>query len=188
LQDHRTAFLAAAEGKYKALIVGDGDGRFLQALVNSYPHLEIDSLELSGGMLAQARRRVSSPQARFIQGDVFAFDFELSHYEVLFTHFFLDCFTTANLSVLVTKLSATLTPDAIWIVSEFRSANRGWRKFYTSAWLAAMYCFFGFATGLKTKSLPDYATTLANAGFAKRKEMVSTDGLIASQWWERHSY
>jgi hypothetical protein len=45
--------------------------------------------------------------------------------------------------------------------------------------------FFGLATGLKTRRLPDYERVLAAAGFMTSQEKVSADGLIVSQWWRR---
>jgi ubiquinone/menaquinone biosynthesis C-methylase UbiE len=183
LQRHRVCFLDAAEGKRRALILGDGDGRFSQALSLSYPDLEIDSIELSAGMVAEARKRAGT-RVQITQGDVMRVSLSGS-YDLIFTHFFLDCFDAESLEELVTRVSEVLTPDASWVVSDFRQARTGWRKVYTSVWLSVMYLFFGLATGLKTRRLPDYERVLAAAGFMTSQEKVSADGLIVSQWWRR---
>jgi len=184
LQKHRLAFQCAADGKRHALVLGDGDGRFTEALARSYPDLEIDSIELSAGMAEQAQKRAGN-QVSVRQGDALEFPFPPATYDVVFTHFFLDCFNTMSLDCLVTRVSEALTPEASWVVSDFHQARQGWRQIYTSAWLVTMYCFFRFATGLKTRRLPDYEQTLASAGFVKSKEQMSGDGLIVSQWWQR---
>ena len=156
LQRHRVAFLSAAAGKSRALIVGDGDGRFTQALASSYPDLEIDSLEMSTGMLAVARQRLTAlTRVHLTQGDALEYPFLQTTYDIVFTHFFLDCFDNRQVSDLVTRLSGALKRDSLWIISEFRQAPRGWRKVFTQAWLNIMYFFFRHATGLETRCLPD---------------------------------
>jgi len=182
LQKHRLAFLSAAEGKRRVLILGDGDGRFTRALLSAHPDgIEIDSIELSAGMVAQARKRNVS----MIQADALEYPFRQASYDVVFTHFFLDCFASQQANTLIARVAASLTGRAIWIVSDFKQASSGWRKIYTRVWLAVMYLFFGFMTGLKTRSLPDHAPALLLAGFSKRNEQLSSFGLIASEWWQR---
>jgi len=184
LQRHRLAFQYAAEGKRRALVLGDGDGRFTEALALSYPDLEIDSIELSAGMVMQARKRAGK-RVSIIGADVMEFPFARARYDVVFTHFFLDCFSISDLDKLISRVSEALTAEAVWVVSDFRQARSGWHRIYTWAWLAAMYSFFGLITGLKTRRLPDYEQALASAGFVKSKERMSADGLIVSQWWQR---
>ena len=186
LQGHRLTFLRAAEGKQRVLVLGDGDGRFTQALAMTYPELAIDSVELSTGMVREARKRLTqNSYVRVIQGDVLNFDFRAARYDVVYTHFFLDCFNTKTARSLIGRLSTALPAEACWVISDFRVTNQGWRKLYTKAWLAAMYAFFRYATGLKTKRLPEYESAMEAAGFRKCQERVSTSGLIASEWWQR---
>jgi ubiquinone/menaquinone biosynthesis C-methylase UbiE len=184
LQRHRLAFQCAAEEKRRALILGDGDGRFTEALALSYPDLDMDCIELSAGMVEQARKRAGS-KVSITQGDVLEFPFTRASYDLVFTHFFLDCFSASELERVITRVSEALTPEAVWVVSDFRRDRAGWRRIYTAAWLVTMYWFFAFATGLKTRRLPDYERALACAGFRKSKELMSADGLIVSQWWQR---
>jgi hypothetical protein len=179
-------FLNAALNRRRALVLGDGDGRFTQALANAFPDLLIDSVELSAGMVSQMRRRVPvSSRVRIIQGSVFEFAFA-GPYDIAFTHFFLDCFDTSTATSLVRLVSAHLTEQrAIWIVSDFRQLPNGWRRLYSRAWLKIMYLFFQAATGLETGELPDYVPGFKAAGFEKCTEKVSMAGMLASEWWER---
>ena len=186
LQKHRLVYLTAAAEKRRALILGDGDGRFTEVLTRAYPNLQIDSLELSAGMIAEARKRLTEKEnLRLTRGDALEFSFSSSSYDVVFTHFFLDCFNMDKLTALITRLAEALTPDAVWIVSDFRQAPAGWRKLYSQAWLFTMYRFFKFATGLRTQRMPNYGDVLELAGFKRRKEHISADGLLASEWWQR---
>jgi len=184
LEKHRIAFLHAAAGRRHALVLGDGDGRFTHALAIDYPDLEIDFLDISAGMIRRARKRLASfPKVRIFQADALQFTFPEEQYEIVFTHFFLDCFTSADLEVLMPHVARSLAPRASWIVSEFRQAPAGWRKLYTKTLLGIMYLFFRFATGLKTSRLPDYDSALQAAGFSKQTEKVSRGGLIVSEVW-----
>jgi ubiquinone/menaquinone biosynthesis C-methylase UbiE len=186
LQQHRIAFLKAAAGKQRVLIVGDGDGRFTQALAKAYPDVAIDCVEVSAGMLAQTRKRLpANPQVRLIQADARCCEFRGNYYQAVFTHFFLDCFATDAASLIVRRVSQALTREAVWVVSDFRQAHSGWRKFFTLAWLNTMYLFFRHATGLETRRLPEYGSALQSAGFHLSQERVSMAGLIASEWWQR---
>ena len=59
----------------RALIVGDGDGRFLAALLRANRTLTADSLDASSGMIALARREVARvprgmSRVHFTVGDV----------------------------------------------------------------------------------------------------------------------
>jgi ubiquinone/menaquinone biosynthesis C-methylase UbiE len=184
LQKQRLTFQTAAQGKQRALILGDGDGRFTQALALSYPNLEIDSIELSTAMLVQACRRVPR-HVRLIQADIFQFPLAPEAYDVVFTHFFLDCFQETQLLHLVTRISEALTPNAVWVISEFHQAEAGWRKLYTGAWLRTMYLFFKWATAIQTQSLPLHNPILQEAGFHLLNQKLSWDGLRVAQLWQR---
>lgn len=184
LQKHRTMYLSAAAHATRVLVLGDGDGRFTQALIHAYPHLEVDSIDVSAGMLAQAGKRLDSPNVHLIQADVLHHPLANAHYDIVYSHFFLDCFDTRTAAHLVTTVSHSLRPHATWIISDFRQLDKGWRKLITRACLQTMYFFFLLATGLKTHQLPDHASALQANGFKLTKECVSLAGFIASEWWQ----
>jgi ubiquinone/menaquinone biosynthesis C-methylase UbiE len=186
LQKQRLTFLSAAQGKQRVLILGDGDGRFTQALAQTYPELEIDSIELSARMVDEAKSRIPE-NIRLIQADIFHFPLSRTSYDLVFTHFFLDCFSASRLHEVITRISEALTPNGTWVISEFHQAASGWRKRYTSIWLATMYLFFKWATGLETQSLPVYGPMLEAAGFLILSEKLSWDGLRVAQIWQRQN-
>ncbi len=171
LQRHRLAFLDTAANKHRALILGDGDGRFTRALATTHPTLPIDSIDLSHGKLVHA--------------DALPFPFPSATYDILFTHFFLDCFNPEELTSLIPRISQSLCPKATWIITDFQQAPGGWRSLYTRAWLNTMYTFFHIATGLKTRRLASYTGSLHAAQFTLQQQRISRDGLITSQHWQR---
>ena len=58
LQRCRVAFLKEITGPRRALIVGEGNGRFLCELLRLHPGVEVDCLDASDHMLRLARKRV----------------------------------------------------------------------------------------------------------------------------------
>jgi len=186
LQCHRLAFLDTAANKHRALVLGDGDGRFTRAFATTYPKLPIDSIDLSAGMLVQARKRmVHNPNVNLIHADALKFPLPIGEYDILFTHFFLDCFNRQDLTALIPLISQSLCPRATWIITDFHQAQQGWRKLYTRAWLKMMYTFFYLATGLKTRQLANYVEDVSAARFTLQQQRMSADGLIKSQHWQR---
>jgi len=120
-------------------------------------------------MLALAKQRVEQQTAgadriRFWQAD--ARTMELSReYDLIVSHFFLDCFTPGDLDALVTRIAAAARPGARWILSEFRVPDRGIPRIAGGVLIQIMYWFFRVATGLKTSRVPEYRTIFRAHGF-----------------------
>jgi SAM-dependent methyltransferase len=58
LQSARTCWIQQIPRPRRALIVGEGNGRFLCELLRAHPKIDIDCVEASGRMVALARARV----------------------------------------------------------------------------------------------------------------------------------
>jgi ubiquinone/menaquinone biosynthesis C-methylase UbiE len=189
LQQRRLQYLNEAGGRKNALVVGDGDGRFLGALLTRHPHIQVDFVELSGGMLRLARRRAfrverdASSRVRFRQADARSVALPEDAYCLIVTHFFLDCLSQEDCDAVVRKLATAAAPGALWIVSEFRQPASGVPKYWARFWIWLCYLFFRVATGLTTRQLPDYARAMHQNGFRLAKQRVSRTGLLVSQLW-----
>ena len=98
LQEARCAGLSGGDPK-SVLILGDGNGRYLEQAVLAWPKAEFVSIDASEGMLRQAKKRVGEDRVRFIHADVIAGLQEVQdqNFEVIVTHFFLDCFQEETL-------------------------------------------------------------------------------------------
>jgi ubiquinone/menaquinone biosynthesis C-methylase UbiE len=166
-------------------MVGEGDGRFLKRFLKANPNAAVDYVDASAGMMKVARRRVGADQrVNFIHAD--AGDGVASHeYDVIFTHFFLDCLTENELSRVVERITRSARDDASWIVSEFRIAERGWRRGRSHAWVRFLYASFARVTGLKAAELPDHGAALRRHGFRLQKSHVANAGLLVSEVWRR---
>ena len=178
----------------RALVLGDGDGRFLALLLEVHSALEVDYVDSSGEMLALARKRVLASR----QGAETARRVTFHHtdartwlpaaacrYRWLFTHFFLDCLSGLEVDELLDKLLPFATPDAAWIVSEFHQPSSGLAAWRARVWIGGLYRVFGLTTGLQVRRLPDYRRRLQTHGFRMQREVLAEWGLLVSEWWQR---
>src|SRR5947209_11342892 len=104
LQRARVACLDEIGSPRRVLILGEGNGRFLRELLRKHPGIEVDCVEASGRMIDLARRRLEgmAPTAvsrvQFLHRDITSWNPESHGYDLIVTHFFLDCFPADNLS------------------------------------------------------------------------------------------
>ena len=185
LMRRRLAFLGEIADAKRVLVVGEGDGRFLARLVEQNRNASIDYVDLSGRMLELARHRAGESRITFHHGNVLDVSLPESTFDLIVTHFFLDCFDAAALPEIVNRLAATALPHARWLISEFRQPPGGLAGAWAALWLGTMYRFFGFTTGLRTRGLVDHRPVLASAGFRLIHEQKAWMGMIVSELWRR---
>jgi ubiquinone/menaquinone biosynthesis C-methylase UbiE len=190
LEQTRFAFLGETRASQRAILCGGGDGRFLARLLRENPRVQVDYVDLSPKMAELAERRVASmgrafrERVRFRVGDVREFEPHPGSYDLIVTHFFLDCFSEPELGELLGGLARCATPDARWIVSEFCEAEWPAGRIWSRAVIRALYAVFALTTGLKVARLPNYADALARAGYILRCEEKQFGGLLYSSLWE----
>jgi ubiquinone/menaquinone biosynthesis C-methylase UbiE len=178
LERRRFRFLAEVAGAQRALLLGDGDGRFLSKLVEQNRTMTADTVDASARMLELARARAGSDRATYIHGDALSVALAPAEYDLIVTHFFLDCLDACQMEALISRAAAAAKPGALWLVSEFREPR--WARLY----LRGLYLFFRLTTGLKTQRLVDHRPVLARHGFRVVKEETSRAGLLASELWK----
>jgi SAM-dependent methyltransferase len=184
----RIHFLPQLRDRRHALVLGDGDGRFLAQLLAHNPHLGADAVDTSITMLRLLRERseAATPDAktRLSIHHANALTFPLgSPYDLVVTHFFLDCLPQAELNTLVTRVASTLAPEALWLVSDFRIPN-GIMRLPALALVHGLYFAFRVLTGLRTVRLPDYATPLTQSGLVRIAHQHSFAGLLTTELWQ----
>jgi len=182
LERCRFHFLPELAGVRYALVLGDGDGRFLGRLLAACPQLRADYVDCSAGMLAQARRVAGSERVTYYCSDVLSDMLTASDYDLIVSHFFLDCFNPDSLASVVERVTAA-APRARWLISEFRVPEGRWLARPARALIALMYRFFSITTGLTTRALVDHRPTLTKAGFQLSKTAIHARGLMASELW-----
>ena len=187
LQSARIAFLDQIGAPKRVLIVGEGNGRFLDALLQKYPALKIDCVDASARMLRLASKvaRDNSAQVQFLQKDVLTSSPEVNAYDLIVTHFFLDCFNESELAKVVAELSKAATQNAIWLLADFSIPSGALRKTHAQIWLWAMHRFFRAVAGISARELIDPSPFLEARGFSRLKQKQWRAGLLKSELWER---
>ncbi len=128
------------------------------------------------------------PNARRLQthhADARAWNPGRSDYDLVVTHFFLDCLETSQVLSLALRLRAATAPGALWIVSEF-AVPRGWfGRWIARPIVALLYWAFGWMTHLRIRALPDHAGALRTSGFILLERKRWLAGLLVSEMWQR---
>ncbi|HEV2199619.1 MAG TPA: class I SAM-dependent methyltransferase [Bryobacteraceae bacterium] len=194
LERRRMAFLTEASRARRVLALGDGDGRALAALVAAASSARIEYVDSSAKMLELARARAGTDRVHYRRADAREIDFAEfrefgarsskrlgdSGFDLIVTHFFLDCLDETELQAVVDKTARAAAPCARWIVSEFRPAT-----IYARLLIAVMYAFFQKATGLKTRRLADHHPLFLHHGFRLERVERTWAGMLASELWVR---
>lgn len=182
----RRTFLARALASRRALIFGDGDGRFTARLLRLNPTIEIYAIDSSPAMLRALLRRAGPHRARVHPQLMDARQWRWSgphRYDLVVSHFFLDCFTTAEIRALASAIRPSLVPGALWITSEFAIPSGRFGHLLAAPLIAALYRMFGLLTGLRLRHLPDHQSALRESGFHLAEGRAWLRGLLISELW-----
>lgn len=190
LQRCRTAFLHLIPKPQRVLMLGEGNGRCLVELLRAHPGARFTCVDASQQMLERARERVQEHGLRgerieFIHADATCWQASPGRFDLLVTHFFLDCFRADQLAELVPRLAATATPDARWLLADFHEPAAGVAKWRARGILQAMYFFFQRVTRLPASRLTPPDAFLQQSGFVLRERRLSEWGLLHSDLWQR---
>jgi len=180
LERRRRWFLPEIVHAQRALVLGDGDGRFLRELLRRNAGVRADYVDSSSRMLELARQKAGAERVNYERADALTLDFPRKTYDLIATHFFFDCFDTKDLGMLIGRVAGAAKPGAQWIVSEFRTPNVLARLL-----VSALYLFFGITTGLSTRKLADHRPILRSQGFRLINASHSRGALVVSELWER---
>lgn len=186
LQWCRTAFLPQLRDARRALVLGDGNGRFLSALLAVNLDVAVDAVDISPGMTALARRRTGNPpRVRFHVADAREHPLRAAHYDLVVTNFFLDCFGPQDLHLVINRLVAALAPGGRWVVGDFRVPSGRLAGPVAAVALAAMYSAFRLTTRLSLGRLVDPSPILAGAGLKFGEERTRLHGFLTTQLWRK---
>lgn len=165
---------------------GEGNGRFLHALLRKHPGIRVDCVDASARMLQLANARVhDDTRVRFLHEDLKVWSPEENIYDLIVTHFFLDCFVQDEIAAIVTKLARAATADAVWLLSDFVIPAGGLAKVHARVSLNAMYRFFRLTTQISGSELIDPSPFLRAHDFRLAAQTLSRFGLIKSELWRR---
>jgi SAM-dependent methyltransferase len=189
LEHCRLHYLPSLLKRDRALVLGDGDGRFLAQLLAENPHLRADAIDTSAAMLRLLRQRcealATNASTRLNTHQASALTCPLDGpYDLIVTHFFLDCLTQPELETFLQNLTPHLAPKALWLISDFRIPSQGPFRLVARAVVRSLYLAFRILTNLRVTTLPDHATPLIQSGFTRIAQHHRLAGLLTTELWQ----
>jgi hypothetical protein len=184
----RTAFLAQAAQARSALLLGEGPGRYLTELLRVNPSVQVACVDASRGMIAVAKRNLQSSglsdrRVHFEYAGLADWNNSGPGYDLIATHFFLDCFGPEDLAVWVPKIAAAGRTGAFWVLSDFCVPLGGWRRIRARLILSLAYAFFRCATGLSARGLTPPQPYLEAAGLERLQCLRYHHDLLYAELW-----
>jgi SAM-dependent methyltransferase len=186
LERCRTTYLDQLAGARRALILGDGDGRFLARLLAANPNVTADVVDSSRTMLRilENRTRQNRHRVHLHRADALAWQ-PHGNYDLIVTHFFLDCFFPEQLEQLLDRVLPHAQPGARWVISEFAIPANPILALFAGALVGLLYRIFKMLTGLPVHNLPDHTTALRKRGLVLLQTRTYLAGLLCAQLWSR---
>jgi ubiquinone/menaquinone biosynthesis C-methylase UbiE len=187
LQRARVACLGEIGSPRRALIVGEGNGRFLRDLLRARPAIKVDCIDASERMLKLAQQRIGHHANRvsFLRRDISSWTPTDGQYDLIVTHFFLDCLSKDQLGEVVGKLSRLAAADATWLLADFCIPDGGFARIHARAWIATMYRFFRSVAGIEARDLVDPSSFLRAEGFVLERQLLFRFRMLKSELWRR---
>ncbi len=189
LQNARTHFLPRLFDRRHALVLGDGDGRFLATLFRRNFHIRADAVDTSATMLRLLHQRceaaVQDTGMRLRTHRHNALEHApAADTDLIVAHFFFDCLRQPELDILIHRLAKDIQPEALWLVSDFRIPT-GLMRLPAALMIRSLYLAFRLLTGLRTTRLPNYETPLQRAGLRRTHQHYNLFGLLTTELWTR---
>ena len=183
----RRHFLPQIQGAQRALLLGDGDGRFTAALLRRNPTLQAHAVDTSATMLHLLRTRSvrdgTSHRLRTTQSSALDIHAE-ANTDLLVTHFLLDCLTQEEIAVLAHRFATEVRPGCLWVISEFGLPRHRLLRPLAAIYIRSLYLAFRVLTGLRPNRLPDPGRALGEAGFELLARKERLGGLLYSELWQ----
>lgn len=190
LQQCRTCLLPQVSEARHILILGEGNGRFLAACSRQLPSSTITCVDASARMLALARDRLdrsglNTHRIEFVHADILEWTPPPDTFDLVVTHFFLDCFRPDQVNRIIARLANAALPRASWLLAEFQIPPAGPARHRARLIHWLLYKFFRAFTRIPACSLtpPDQFLGIHRFRLAERK--VIDWGLLRSDRWTR---
>ena len=182
----RTHHLSSIDPPQNILLLGEGHGRFLGICERHFPAARITVVESSESMIATTRSKQPLTNAHFIHKDVLEWQPDNGSFDLIVTHFVLDCFSGTELSSVIRTLSQAAAQDAQWLIADFEIPNTTIARIRARLIVWLLYRFFRTLTRINASQLISPDLGLTDAGFALRQRATFDWGLLKSELWHRH--
>jgi len=191
LQRCRVSLLPEVFHSRRALILGDGDGRFTARLLQVNPDIEVTAIDGSKRMIQYLNHRAASDANRVTTqiADIRTWTPETLKpfdppYDLVVSHFFLDCLTTREITDLAQRLKPSLAPGALWLISDFAIPQSLFGDIVAAPLISLLYRAFGLLTNLQQRSLPNHLQALMATDWKCKLRHTYLRGLLVSELWQ----
>lgn len=188
----RTGLLPCLDGAECVLVLGEGDGRLVSALLARNPNVRAVVLDGSAEMLdkAQARCAADAPRAEFVCANAVDWLETASTaraFDAVVTTFFLDCLTESEISRLFAAVPPRLTADARWLWADLVIPSAGWRRYFARWLLRTLYAVFSLTTNITARRLVNPDPYFAAGGWSTRHSKRALVGVLEARVLTRNS-
>jgi hypothetical protein len=184
----RTHFLPQLKDCRRAIVLGDGDGRFTARLLRDNPQIHVTAIDGSPAMIQSLIRAAEPHQSRLTThiADLRRWQPDPSrNYDLIVSHFLLDCLATEEIHDLDLRLTPAAAPNALWLISEFAIPLSRFGRYIAAPLIWLLYRAFHLLTGLEAQSLPNHRAALTAAGWICESAHPQLQGLLLSELWQR---
>ncbi len=186
LERCRCTLLPHVSHATKALLLGDGDGRFAERLLHAAPAVHITAVDSSTAMLNVLQARCNAPARVAVLCQDLACESLPFHagerFDLIVSHFFLDCLSEAHVDRLVRSVKPLMARQAHWIVSEFQIPH-GPMRLPAFLLIRSLYAAFRVLAELRVQKLPDYKRVLRANGFVCTEQRQMLCGVLVAEHW-----
>ncbi|HET6407250.1 MAG TPA: class I SAM-dependent methyltransferase [Chthoniobacteraceae bacterium] len=187
----RAAHLQSIDHCDNALLLGEGPGRFLPLVLRAFPAALVTCIDSSAKMLTIAEGRIREAdrlRVTFTHADIRTWKCSSPRFDLIATHFFLDCFEESDLRFIISTISDMAAPGANWLISDFNIPSKGFARWRAVVVIATLYRFFRFTTGLSARRLVSPEPWLQRCAFRLSRRTEFDRGLLRSDWWKHPSH
>ena len=195
LQEARTAFLKDLVPRRSILILGEGDGRFIQELTQHSLKGSIVVVEPSRTMIRLAERRLSDEarsRVAFFTDDIRLWSppKDSLPFDALVTLFFWDQYPPEEQESIVTRLQPWLQPGAAWLFADFSETRpkKFPQAFARDFALRALYRFFQRTTGIPARFIHDPCPFFMRFGWSRKRRASWKNEWIQSDLWVKNNF
>jgi len=189
LERARFAFAGQLSECRDILLLGEGDGRCALRLAALAPGARILCVDSSPGMIERARSRMAAAgvgdRVAFKCADLRSYAPAPGGFDAVATLFVLDCFDAREVASIISRTGPALRPGARWLFADFALPEGGIPRMRARAWLAFLYAFFRWETGLLVSALPPSEALLEQAGWQRKALRELQWGLLRSAVYAR---
>jgi ubiquinone/menaquinone biosynthesis C-methylase UbiE len=190
LERCRNAFWNEIPSLQNALLAGEGHGKFLASLLKRNPAARVTCVDASAKMLEIARERLLRAalpldRVEFICAELPAWKPPAERYDLIATHFFLDCFPRDQLVAVIDSLQKAARPGGRWLMSDFQIPQVSFWRLRAKIIHRLMYSFFRLVTKLPASEVISPQPFLRQCGFVRVCRAEFDRGLLFAELWKR---